>query len=433
MRRLLLAAFAPVLTVALIAGFVSPAAAASPGRAPWVTASSPTSMTLDWPGSSSGYRTFYATSYNGVKSRGARSKKSRASKVKINGLRPGTMYCFQTARSSGADRSQRYCHSTMKVANRSRQTRLGVATFNVCGSAGRCRAWSSREDAIVRRILEAEVDVVTIQEGSRRIEALSRRLATHGLRLASASSTEAVFYRSSRLTPALVSVKRRQCTVSTIHPTVDTSGWDTSVSPHQDAGQWWYYDDQTQQWGREVETCRTVTVQVPDAGELRLGGNATAAWARLRVKRTGKAYVFVSAHLTSGKSAKNARQRGAETRRLVKKTKTVAKRSAVVFGGDFNSHRNRPNDSPRIELAKAGYHDTYDRSARYAKNYINSYNGYEVRPVRGVKYGDHVDHVFVNGRTGADRWAVVAPVRNGRNVRPIASDHNLVRVTVLLP
>lgn len=390
-------------------------------------------MTLDWPGSSSGYRTYYATSYNGVKSRAAKSKKSKASKVTITGLRPGTMYCFQTARSSGANRSQRYCHSTMKVANRSRQTPVGVATFNVCGSAGGCGSWSRRQDAIVQRIREAKVDVVTIQEGSRRVDALTRRLAPHGFALASSSNTEAVFFRSSKLSPALVPVKERQCTVATIHPTVDTSGWDTSVSPHQDAGQWWYFDDRTQLWGREVETCRTVTVHVPDAGEFYLGGNATAAWARLRVKRTGKAYVFVSVHLTSGKSARNARQRGVETRRLVKKAKATAKHSTVVFGGDFNSHRNRPNDSPRIELAKAGYHDTYDRSARYSKNYINSYNGYEKRPVRGIKYGDHVDHVFVNAKTGADRWAVVAPVRGGRNVRPIASDHNLVRVTVLLP
>lgn len=391
-------------------------------------------MTLDWPGSSAGYRTFYATSYNGVKSRGAKSKKSKASKVKITGLRPGTMYCFQTARSSGANRSQRYCHSTMKVANRSRQTPVGVATFNVCGSAGGCRAWSPREDAIVQRIREAKVDIVTIQEGHRRVNALAERLARHGFTLAVTSGTEAVFYRASKLAPVLVPVTERECTWTTITPTEDTSSWDTAQSPHQDAaGAWWYYDEQDRVWEREVEVCRNVTTQVPRVGEYGLGGNATAAWATLRVKRTGKAYLFVSAHLTNGKSAKAARQRGTETRRLAKRAKATAGRIPIVFAGDFNSHRNRPNDAPRIELAKAGYHDTYDRSARYAKNYINSYNGYEKRPVRGIKYGDHVDHVFVNAKTGADRWAVVAPVRSGRNVRPIASDHNLVRVTVLLP
>lgn len=390
-------------------------------------------MTLDWPGSSSGYRTFYATSYNGVKSKSAKSRRSKASQVKITGLRPGTMYCFQTARPSGAARSQRYCHSTMKVANQRRQTPVGVATFNVCGNAGGCRSWSGRENAIVQRVLEAKVDVVNIQEGHRRVNALTGRLARHGFTLAATSGTEAVFYRAAKLAPVLVPVTERECTLTTVNPVEDTGTWDTT-RPHQDAaGVWWFYDAQDQVWQREVEVCRNVTRQVPHVGQYGLGGNATAAWAKLRVKRTGKAYLFVSAHLTSGKSAKAARQRGSETRRLASRARATAARSPIVFAGDFNSHRNRPNDAPRIELAKAGFHDTYDRSAHYAKNYINSYNGYAKRPVRGIKYGDHVDHVFVDGRTGADRWAVVAPVRNGRNVGPIASDHHLVRVTVLLP
>ncbi|NRQ51665.1 endonuclease/exonuclease/phosphatase family protein [Aeromicrobium stalagmiti] len=420
-----------VLATCLAVAFssLSAASAAGPGRAPWVTASTTTSITLDWPGGSSGYRTFYATSYSGVLT-SSTAKKSAGSAVRITGLKPGQMYCFQTATGSGANRSQRYCHSTMRHANRSSQTRVGIATFNVCGVANGCRSWRPREDAVIARIREARADVVAIQEGSSVLGRIARRLTAHGYALASASSTEGVFYRTSKLAQVTTSSTETVCEDETVPDEVDTSTWDTESGTHTDTdGVTWTYDGV--EWAREV--CEPVTTTTPVAGTFRLGGAATATWARLRVKKTKKSYVFVSAHLTAGKSAGNARSRDGETRRLITKAKDEANGVPIVFAGDFNSHRNRPNDSPRLRFERAGYRDAYDRSARYSKAYINSYNGYEKRPVRGVKYGDHVDHVFLHSRTGADSWAVVAPTRGGRNVTPIASDHNLVRVTALLP
>lgn len=382
-----------LLVLGLAASTMTSASAAGPGRAPWVTASSTTSITLDWPGGSSGYRTFYAASYGAVLKTSV-SKKSTASKVRISGLRPGTMYCFQTARANGANRSQRYCHSTMRYKNKSGRSKVGVATFNVCGVASGCHGWSGRAGAVVQRIREADADVVNIQEGHRVLADIEARLAPLGYALASASSTEGVFYRRSRLQPVLRPGTELVC------------------------------DD---------DVCQDVPVALPAAGTFGLGGSATAAWAQLRVKKTGKTYVFVSAHLRAGKSAGDARQRDAETRRLISLARAEAGTRPIVVAGDLNSHRNRPNDSPRKRLEAAGLADAYDRSARYANAFINSYNGWKSKPVRGVKYGDHVDHVFLPAKAGADRWAVVAPVRGGKNVRPIASDHNLVRVTALLP
>lgn len=420
--------------VTVVLSSLTPASASGPGRAPWVVASSPTSITLDWPGGSSGYRTFYASSYSAVAQPKARSKTSTGSKVTISGLKAGTMYCFQTARSNGINRSQRYCHPTMKRANRKKATKIGVATFNVCSKAGGCRSWRSRENAVVARIAEAKVDVVNIQESSGVVDRLTARFAPLGFSLASQYGSEAVYYRRSKLDLATVARTETVCLTTIVRPVEDTTDWLTDGGQHIDsAGVTWYYDFSAQEWYREVETCSPVTTQVADAGGYALGGSATAAWAHLLVKKTGKKYLFVSAHLANGKSQRDAKQRSNQTRRLAAKAQATAARSTIVFGGDFNSHRSRDHDTPRIQLAAVGFHDTYDSSARFGNAFINSYNGYQKRPVRGVKYGDHVDHIFVDARTGADNWAVVAPVRNGKNVVPIASDHNLVRVTVLLP
>jgi endonuclease/exonuclease/phosphatase family metal-dependent hydrolase len=64
---------------------------------------------------------------------------------------------------------------------------------------------------------------------------------------------------------------------------------------------------------------------------------------------------------------------------------------------------------------------------------MSSSNGFESRPRRDLRFGDHIDRIFVPRGVGVTDWQVVAPLRRGKNVRPIASDHHPVRVTVRLP
>jgi endonuclease/exonuclease/phosphatase family metal-dependent hydrolase len=269
-------------------------------------------------------------------------------------------------------------------------TPISVATFNVCAHAKNCGHWSGREAAVVKRILESDADVVAVQEGGTKIRRLHELLQPYGYDIPSykyMSEDDAIFYRPSKLT----------------------------VVP------------------RPLETCENCE-GFPNANTIAAGRGASGVWANLRVDATGKEYTFVSLHLQNGTSAKVSRLRKQQLRRITTwMTTKVAADDPIIYAGDFNSSRMRTDDSPRKELATAGYVDVFERSSSYAKAYVNTYNGYDRKPRRGVRYGDHIDRVFVRGAIGASSWAVVAPLRRGKNVRPMASDHYPVRVTLWLP
>jgi endonuclease/exonuclease/phosphatase family metal-dependent hydrolase len=84
-------------------------------------------------------------------------------------------------------------------------------------------------------------------------------------------------------------------------------------------------------------------------------------------------------------------------------------------------------------MRRAGHRDAHDESTSFSRSYASSANGFASRPRRSVRYGDHIDRIFVPAGLAVTDWEVVAPVRKGRNVRPIASDHHPVRATIVLP
>lgn len=94
-RRLPLAVLA---ALALILTTLAMPASAKPGQVTsvWAKASSSTSITLDWNGTSGSkkYQVFYSTTYAGAGSLDARSTytSGSTSELKITGLKPGTMY-----------------------------------------------------------------------------------------------------------------------------------------------------------------------------------------------------------------------------------------------------------------------------------------------------------------------------------------------------
>lgn len=375
-------------------------AEARPGQVapPWASATSTSSITLSWPAKAGAthYRVSYATTYSGVKKSSARTRRTsgRQTSLRVSGLKAGTMYCFMVAAVSASgtgNRSQRHCKMTMRTANHTARRTAGIVTFNLCARAAGCHAWESRLSPIMQRIDESDADLVALQEASGRVEELAHHLEPRGFALASASGSEALFYRTSRFA--------------------------LSQKPVQD--------------GRSGELA-------PVSGTWTLSESGTAAWALLKETRTGHAIVVGSVHLKNGKNETASAVRRTETRRLVDKARSVARenglpRSRVVLAGDFNSTRNRPTDTPRWELEKYGWHDAYDRSASYTRPYLNSYNGWETTPRRSVRYGDHVDRVFLSDAVGSTKWRVVVKVADGKYVKPIASDHSPVRVTLYLP
>lgn len=425
----------------LVAFFAStplvPASAASPVGAPWVVAASPSSVTLDWPAKAGTgrYTVFFARSLSAVgKSSAARQKtQGRSSKLKVTGLRPGTMYCFQVARANGSGRSQKYCHPTTKRPLNLKATKVRVVTYNVCSEAKGCGHFPSRARTIVKRIRESKADVVALQELSRdhrsRLFSLLRK---EGFSWGSDSSSEVIVFRTSKLRTARQI--ERQCTEEYAYRTREQEpDWHTDRTYRED-GFTWVWNDWSDVWTGTGQSCIEW-----DHGEI-FGSfvsrkPASAAWVAFEHIATGKRFIVVNTHLSNGPTAKKSRERGKQTASMMT---TMAKLSRlfpypIIYTGDFNSHRGLANDAPRKLLAKTGHINAYDVSTTYSKAYVDSFNNYDVRPRRGIRFGKHLDQIYVPSNVGVSAWKVVAPLRKGKHVRPLGSDHHPVAATLWLP
>lgn len=311
-----------------------------------------------------------------------------------------------------------------------RASKLVVATYNVCGHAQGCGSWTKREDAVVARIVRMKADVVAVQETWGILGRLERRLAPYGYAKVADSGNEGVFARTSSLAPVTRAVTETDCTWEQIRidPSVDIHDWDTS-RPHTDtSGTTWYWDGRT--WVRDGEVCRASVVQTPVTGRTTIAprGRAGAAWAMLRVASTVRTYLFVSAHLSTGKN-KVAGKRAKETRRLLEVTTADAAGRPRIFAGDFNSSIQRGKDTVGARLAKAGFVDAFTTTKNRKGAKYNTATGYGSKPAKG---GSHIDRVMLPAGATATRWQAVVAVRGGKSVRPIASDHSPVRVSVVL-
>ena len=148
----------------------------------------------------------------------------------------------------------------------------------------------------------------------------------------------------------------------------------------------------------------------------------------LRVKKTKKTYLFVSAHLSTGKNAV-AGKRSKETARLLAVTEQAAEGRPRVFAGDFNSSIQRGRDTVGKRFKKAGFTDAYTTTTTRKGAKYNTATGYGKKPAKG---GSHIDRVMLPRGATATRWEAVVKVRGSKAVRPIPSDHAAVRVSLVL-
>jgi endonuclease/exonuclease/phosphatase family metal-dependent hydrolase len=409
----------------LVAMAVAPSQAKPRVGAPRIVAASPTSVTLDWSGHGS-FRVY--PSREGDVSK--RSVKASTSKKKVTGLRPGTRYCFQVARPNGAGRSAAFCHPTPTRSNTTKTASLGVLTFNVCSTV--CGRWPSRRAAVVRRIVESRADVVTLQEVSRRVPDLVESLRPHGFELLAETGNEAIFGR--------IGVVRREASVEPgcfreadqLHDS-PRRGWDKSQRQLVGATTW-VWDESQQLWIGTFVSCKQDwrVWTIDPVGRIELPNKRSAAFVSLLDIRSGRYVTIVTTHLTPGSEARAVRKRRQEASALTAAVR-LQHTGPVVYTGDFNSSRARGHDVAGRELARDHQTDAYDLSTSYTKAWISSSNGFATRPRRSVRYGDHIDRIFVPRGFGVSDWEVVAPLKRGRNVRPLASDHHPVRATLWLP
>jgi len=439
--KLLVAALGSLLVVV---GLGAPAQA-RPARVstPYITASSPHTLTVVWPKVSGArrYTVYVASTPAKAAKTSGRSHWShgRTARLRVTDLRANRRYCFTVKAVRGGDsgrRSAPVCGHTLRNRAEPKGSKVSVATFNVCAASTNCKSWSKkRENAIVQRILDANADVIAIQEVTRKADKLETRLAEHGYARYAAptrKTDEAIYYRTSAADMAVTTHATQVCEVEPYGGAEDTRLW--RLPRHFDAPSQRWYSFRTSSWVTEEPVCRERQLPVEQEGRIGSPTGASAAWAALRLKRNGQTYVFVSAHLSPGQTKAAGRLRGRETKQLIRNTENVAGDLPVIYMGDFNSYRGRQGgDLPRREMSKVGWIDTYDASQTYSRPYVSSFNGWRSTVATMKYWGGHIDRIFVPTSMGSTSWRVVAKTKKRSYVGVQASDHNLVRTTVLLP
>lgn len=394
-----------IITGALILTGLQPAAAASKpgsvGLVSFVAASfsrnhGTATLTVKWAKAprTKSYEVFVSTSYGMSK---AKRYKTKNTAKKITRLRQGANYFVQVRAVNGkkvGPKSKRVGHTTIRRLDIARGPTYKVMTYNVCSDV--CSGWAKRQPYAIERITAHKPDVIAAQESSKLTATIP------GYQQAVYMSAKRLLYKTSRFT------------VVPSGPVDPKPGVDptTKCTPS--------WDGVTTGWvflGRHNKGCRY------------------AVWAVLRDKKTGHETVFVSAHTVAGTSTKRADERRQEITTLTTfiSAKFDGAKVPVIYAGDFNSHKNRANDSLRSVFHRQGYYDAYDLAMILRQQHNNSFNGFSVKPKISYKWGDHVDHVWIRPDVGRiNRWVNGAKIAGGRMVTPIPSDHSPLIVDVRL-
>jgi endonuclease/exonuclease/phosphatase family metal-dependent hydrolase len=427
-----------LVLVGLLVGCLGAPVSAAPGRprAPWVVASTPDSVTLTWTSTgASRYRVAYARSVAGVarSSAPSRTTSGRTTRLVVDGLRPGTTYCFTVRAVSGAragSLSAAHCHSTSRPTAAS-TVPLSVVTYNICGVAKNCGRWTAkRQRAVLAQIDRSRADVVALQEMGRRRYSMAGPLRARGYRQIGYDADDLLFYRASRFEIQVDASMRPVCRDRPVDAGIDTSRW-TPVMHDQRGASYIFVDDR---WFVSAGGCPLESVRVNARyGNPPIGHEAMLTYAILYDRLTGRTPVFMNTHLKNGKDRRAVRVRREQVATLLSQFSWIVGGRPVILMGDFNSDATRPDDGVGRALARAGLVDTYQNSTRYTRPYINSFNGFQRLPRRDERWGGHIDRVFTSAGVGATRWEVVARLAHGRYVGPRASDHNPVRVSLQLP
>jgi endonuclease/exonuclease/phosphatase family metal-dependent hydrolase len=427
-----------LVLIGLLVGCLAAPVSAAPGRpsAPWVVASTPGSVTLTWTSTgASRYRVAYARSVSAVarSSAPSRTTSGRATTLVVDGLRPGTTYCFTVRTIKGArtgPRSAAHCHSTSRPTAASTAP-LSVVTYNICGVASNCGRWNAkRQRAVLAQIDRSKADVVALQEMGRRRYSMAGPLRARGYRQIGYDADDLLFYRASRFEIQVDASMRPVCRDRPVDAGVDTSRW-TPATHYQSGASYIFVDGR---WFLSVSGCPLESVRV-DAryGNPPIGHKAMLTYAILYDRLTGRTPVFMNTHLKNGKDHRAVRARRKQVATLLSHFSWIVGDRPVILMGDFNSDATRSDDAVGRALRKAGLVDTYQNSTSYKRPQINSFNGFNRSPRRDERWGGHIDRVFTSAGVGAANWEVVARIVRGRYVGPRASDHNPVRVSLRLP
>ncbi|WP_141004962.1 fibronectin type III domain-containing protein [Nocardioides humi] len=157
-------------------------------------------------------------------------------------------------------------------------------------------------------------------------------------------------------------------------------------------------------------------------------------WVRVKDNATDRELILASVHLiqpAAGSDQLRLNQMAAFWSAIQADPSTTG--LPIVLAGDYNSERNRALDGPRQHLNFFGFDDAFDVAEQYASlPYVNSFNNWTYPGPISLRWGAHVDRVFVPPGARVTSWRMEQPFANGPGTRQL-SDHSPVRVTVEIP
>jgi endonuclease/exonuclease/phosphatase family metal-dependent hydrolase len=287
-----------------------------------------------------------------------------------DGLAPRTKY-WMKVRAVNADHDGAFSEPA-SFTTRAEQTSFRVASWNVCSEV--CNGYEGRARTAAAFLNASKVDVFGLQEaGGKRVGRTTQAVFTGGsqgfVRASGGTKTRYIFYR-----PELFEEVKGE------------SFW--------------------------------------------IGGNKYATWVQLKIKKTGRQFIFVDIHLTNGKSKGKDSLRGGQLRRALS---GMAARNTeglpIIYAGDFNSGKHRPQDTPGRLMREAGLPNALD----IAKKKLNAqYNtAHDFSPTM-LASGAHIDHIYTSKDFAVLEWQQLVRASGGRYVKPYVSDHNPISAIVAL-
>lgn len=264
----------------------------------------------------------------------------------------------------------------------SRPTHVTVMTYNLCGQdkcvtrANGIKTWSKRRSHAGKIVRRAGADIISTQESHDVDTQFGREL--YGYRLAAYSHSKSLFYDKAK-----------------------------------------YY----------VRRSGSIT--------LSRSQKKYAVWAEFLDTSSRGTFIVVDAHLQPFKSKRNDDLRSAQTTVLLREvTEINPTRLPVIYAGDFNSNRSNAQvsggyDAPRKVFTAAGLVDAFGRARNRIHADYNSANQAVNPPLR---FGDHVDHVYIDPTITVRSWRIVTAMSKTGHwyATPFASDHNPLRTVLTL-
>jgi hypothetical protein len=327
--------------------------------------------------------------------------------------------------------------TTAEAANQPASTAsVVVATFNVrCANCskhpmnGREKSWETRAPVIVSEILDEKVDVIGVQEASPGLLSGTRTAQFEDLvsRLGSPY--------------AVTDPSRYNCTRT--DTTFTRCGGFKNQGASQDA----------------KIIYNTAHLTLLAGGSMRLDGrkvgNGSArymVWAAFRDDRTGKQFIFATAHFEPGTGKGKTKIRVKQVKKAVPELDRVAGGRPIIWGSDLASSKltHTGNKSYDAFIAR-GFTDPIGNKYKakkpvgaYADAMVNeqyfTLNNFAAAPKsyvsKGYQLGAHLDYILIkkNGHpVDVGEWKEVLRLdSDGTFDGVIPSDHNMVRATVEL-